>query len=136
MIFSYTRNLPVLCATFYYIKTSNNDDAIWNFQIFGYVELSLSGTFLVVPWELEIVNVDCICLNVLWLLRRISTRRIYFLHFDWLEKFDFAAKYFPSQESRNVFYFFVAKYFGSSELLASWKSAFIAIWKYSLSHWM
>ena len=38
-------------------------------------------------------------------LRRISTRRIYFLHFDWLEKFDFAAKYFALQESRNDFYF-------------------------------
>ena len=50
-------------------------------------------------------------------------RRIYFLHFDWSEKFDFTAKYFALQESRNDFYFFVAKYFASSELFASWKSA-------------
>ena len=38
----------------------------------------------------------------------------------------FAAQYFASQESRNDLYFFVAKYFASSELFASWKSAFKA----------
>ena len=68
------------------------------------------------PWGLRlIINADFNEAN--------NSRRIYFLHFDWLEKNYFAATYFASQESRNDFYFFVAKYFASIDLFASWKTA-------------
>ena len=61
-------------------------------------------------------------------MRQNNLRRVYFLHLKWLEKLDFAAKYFDSQVSRLLI--FRHEIFCFSDIFASWKSDF----RHALSH--